>query len=161
MDLNNSTSLYIKRITRFLCNVLWVLGLWKPNEKSSFRQICYSSYSVVFLFIFSIIYTLSMVVNIFFLNDFSDLTNRLYMSLTEAALAIKVITFFVHNREWQKVLTDIKQFHIKSSNDEQIIKQRASIFQIVLYVYFFFPNCAIHSFGIAPLLSGSKNQIFR
>lgn len=160
MELNNLTSLYIKRITWFLCNILQVLGLWKPNKESNWR-FYYSSYAIVFIFIFSIIYTVSMVVNIFFLTDFSDLTNRLYMSLTEVALVIKVITFFVNNREWQQILTDIKQFSINSLGDERIIKQRALIFQVVLYVYFFFPNCAAHALGIAPLLSGRTEQVFR
>lgn len=157
---NNRTSLYTTRITRFLCTILRTLGLWKPIEKSELQQFIYSAYSVVFLLFFSIVYALMLVLDIFFLTDFSDLTNRLFMSLTEAALAIKVINFFFNNREWQQILTNINKFPINSSNDEKIIKQRVWIFQIVDYVYFFFPNCAAHALGISPLFMEKTKLIF-
>lgn len=160
MELNRPTSVYINKITSFLCNILWIFGLWKPYGQSSLRMYTYTIFSIVFLFIFAIIYTILMICNIFFITDFADLTNRLYMSLTELALTIKLFNFFVHNREWQEILNEIKEFRIVSSQDERIIQQRANIFLTIVFVYFIFPNCALHALGTAPLITGRKNLIF-
>lgn len=160
MDFNQPTSVYIKKIASFLCGILRILGLWKPFGKSNSKFIYYSTYSVIFLSIFSLIYSALMVCDIFFLTDVNDLTNRLYMSLTETALAIKVINFFFHNREWQKCLSDLKKFKINTIEEEKIIRKSAWIFQILIVVYFFFPNCAIHASGITPLFSKDTKLIF-
>lgn len=160
MKMDDTTSTYIKKIENFLCKILWALGLWIPYGESKTRIILYSSYSIIFLFIFSLMYTVFLVINIFLLTDFDDLTNRLYMSLTEAALVIKVINFFVNNREWQKILTEISAFRIDLFHDEPIIRKRARIFQIILYVYFLIPNCAVYTIGLVPLFTGSVNLIF-
>lgn len=160
MDFDQPTSVYIKKLENFLCRILWSFGLWKPLNKSNSRKIVYSIYSIVFLSIFSMIYSVLMVSGIFLLTDFSDLTNRLYMSLTEAALALKVVNFFFHNRDWQKCLSEIKEFRVKSIEEEQIMQKYARIFYIVVSIYFFLPNCAIHALGQTPLFSEELKLIF-
>lgn len=157
---NQPTRVYIKRTTDFLCDILLILGLWKPFKRSTTIFFLYSTYSIVFLCFFAMIYAASMVCNIFFLTDFSDLTNRLYMSLTEAALVIKIINFSINNSEWQHILHDIENYRIISLKDEQIIRKRTWIFQLVIYVYFFLPNFATHALGMSPLFSGTKSLAF-
>lgn len=160
MTFDERTESYIKTTKNPFRNILRIFGLWKPLAKPKWLQLIYSSYSIIFLSIFSIIYTSLMVINIFFLTDFSDLTNRLFMSLTEAALAIKVINFFFKNREWQQILTDIESFHITSLEEERILKKRINIFRILICMYYVFPNLTVHAFGITPLVSGAKEPIF-
>lgn len=160
MVFDQPTSVYIVKITNWLCGMLWSFGLWKPFEKSNWQQFLYSSYSIIFLTIFSVIYAALMVCDIFFLTDFTDLTNRLYMSLTEAALVIKVINFFLNNRDWQKCLSDLKDFRIKSLAEERIMQKSARIFYIMMSVYFLCPNCSVHALGITPLFSTETTLMY-
>lgn len=143
-----------------MCRILQTFGLWKPFERSKLFIEFYSTFFAIFLFFFSIMYATLMVCNIFFLTDLSDLTNRLFMSLTEAACAIKVINFFIQNREWQQVLKDIKKFHIRNTDEERIIRERSRFFEVAFYIYFFSPNIAIQAYALMPLLSGAKDLIF-
>lgn len=154
------TSVYIKPISRLMCAIFCTFGLWKPYRKSEMTIILYSVYSVIFLLIFSIIYSVLMVCNIFLLTDSADLTNRLYISLTEAAAAIKIINFFVNNHEWQQVLTEIGEFRIKSAKDEKNIQQRARIIQIAFYVYILSSNITILAWAFLPLSNGTKDLIY-
>lgn len=132
-----TSGMFIKGITKFLCNSLWVFGLWKPFNRSKLEMSLYCIYSVVFLFIFSLLYTFFMVCNIFFLTDFSDLTNRLFMSLTETALVIKIINFFVYNDEWQQINEEIQNFRIKSKNEGQMVASSGRLMRNLDFVYFF------------------------
>lgn len=154
------TSVYIKPISHLMCFIFRIFGLWKPYGKSKTTIIAYSVYAVIFLFTFSTVYSILMVCNIFFLTDSSDLTNRLYMSLTETAAAIKIINFFINNREWQLVLTKIGEFRIKSEKDAKNIQKRARILQIAFYVYILTSNVTILTWAILPLSSGAKELIY-
>lgn len=82
MDFDRPTSVFTKTIRTFLCGILLIFGLWKPFKKPKWIQHVYVLYSVILLLIFSIMYTTFMVVNIFFLTDIADLSNRMFMSLT-------------------------------------------------------------------------------
>lgn len=147
------SSSYIETISGFFCNVLWALGLWKPYGKSNRSYFTYTAYSVLILSFFSISYTVFMACGIFVGADFSDLTSRLYMSLTEVALTIRVVQFFIKNREWQKILIDIKEFEINSHDEQQIMRRRVWMLQIIIFSYCALPNFAAQSYGTAPLFS--------
>lgn len=153
MAVNASTSEDIQGIISFFSNSLWAMGLWKPFDKPAVKIFLYSAYAVTFLTIFSMMYTTFMVCGIYFITDYSDLTNRLYMSLTEAALLIKVLNFYVHNREWQRILSDIEEFQLHTPDDHKIVRLNARLFQTVLYVYFCVSNIAVHALCTAPLFS--------
>lgn len=136
MYFRQPTSAYRKAIRKFVCSILFVLGLWKPFEKPRWLQHIYSMYSVVLLTIFSIIYTAFMLINIFLMTHPSELSERFFMSLTQAALAIKVINFFVNNREWQQMLSELNDFHMESARHEQILCDNVRFFLVAMYSYF-------------------------
>lgn len=141
----------------FLCGIFALTGLWHPNSQSKYVRWSYLAYSIIFLFLFAVLYSLLMVCNIFFLTDLNDLTNRLFMSLTEAAFAIKAVNFFLHNGEYQEMLVELKKFHYESSAEGDYIRKRLRFFQIAVYIYFFLPNCAAQALSInAYMLSGNK-----
>lgn len=160
MNFDQPTSVYTKQSQTFLCGLLFILGLWKPFEKPIWLQYIYSTYSVVLLTTFSIIYSATMVINIFLLTDFSDLSNRLFMSLTQAALAIKVINFFFNNRDWQRILSELNDFRTKCANDEQIMWARVRIFLIAMYTFFFNLQLCLHASGLIPLFGGAQDLIY-
>lgn len=160
MDLNEPSGLHIKSVSGFLCKILWMMGLWKPFQKETWLRNIYSSYSILMLSIFSILYTTLMVINIFFLTEISDLTDRIYISLTETALAIKIINFFFHNREWQESLTEIEEFRLKSLQEVDILRPRFRMNHILVYAYFLVVNIAIQGLAAISVISGGKNLIF-
>lgn len=153
--MTETTGMFIKGISNFLCYSLWCFGLWKPFNGSKLQMASYCSYSVVFLFIFSVLYTFFMVCNIFFLTDFSDLTNRLFMSLTEAALVIKVINFFIYNDEWQHIYNDIRDFGIKTSEERQIVESSGRQLRLIDYIYFFLADFNVFITAMLSILNGT------
>lgn len=54
------------------------------------------------------------------------------MTLTQVALAIKIVNFFFNNREWQQIFTDLDDFPIKSEADANILGGSVRIFQIAM-----------------------------
>lgn len=160
MNFDQPTEVFTKPIRTFLCRILFVFGLWKPFEKPKLRQYLYSLYSVVFLAIFSIMYTASMVVNIFLLTDFSELSNRLFMSLTEAALAVKVINFFLNNREWQLILSQLNDFRTKCARDEEVLSSRIRLISIAMKAFICNVQICVNATAFIPLLVGTKNLLY-
>lgn len=160
MNAGQPTSAYTKPIQTFLCGLLFIFGLWKPFEKPRWYQILYSTYSVVMLTIFSLIYTVLMVVNIFNMTESATISERLFMSLTEAALAVKIINFFFSNRDWQLILTELNNFEIESAKDDKIIYSSVRIFLIAMRTYFCNVQMAFHASGIVPLIGGAKELLF-
>lgn len=160
MDSNKPTSDHIQSISHIMCGFFRTFGLWKPYEKSETSVNLYSVYSVILLFTFPITYAFFMVCNIFFLTDSAELTNRLYVSFTQAALAIKVINFFFNNREWQQILTEIGEFRLKSSKEVKSIQQRALVIQVLYFIYMIDCNITIFGYAIFPLLNGAKDLIY-
>lgn len=160
MAINNPTSFYIKRTTTFLSSYLFLLGLWKPYKKPAWIQIVYSTYSTIFLTIFSIIYTASLVCDIFYITDFNYLANRLFMSLTELALVFKVVNFYFNTRDLQEILHGIKEYRIKSIEEENTINFREKIFRYTMGVYYTFPNLTCITLSIVPLYNGAKGLVF-
>lgn len=66
----------------------------------------------------------------------------------------------MNNREWQQILTEIDEFRLKSSKEENIIQQRALIIRIAYYIYIFSSNITILAYAIIPLLNGAKDLIY-
>lgn len=161
MDSNRPTSLYTKQIRTLLIALLRICGLWKPYEKSIWLQTVYSTYSVVFLTTFVMIYTAAMVINIFVPSEADDsLANRLFLSLTEAALLVKVINFFFNNRDWQRIFDEIDEFRTNASKEEIIIQFRTRIFLILTLAYLCSVHLSVYASVMIPLLDGGKNLPF-
>lgn len=154
------TSEFIKGMTKFLYSFLWLFGLWKPFGKSNFRMISYCTYAIVFLFFFPTLYAFCMVCNIFLLSDISDLTNRLFMSLTEATLVIKVVNFFMKNNEWQHIFNDIKEFQLKNDQEKETVAYRTRILRNLDYVYFSLANASLFFTSLTPVVQGTFGLIY-
>lgn len=152
--MNGLTSAFITRISSFLCNTLWFLGLWNPYSESHLKMASYSIYSTVLLFVFPILYSFFMVCSIFLLTDLSDLSDRLFMSLAETALTIKAINFIMNNREWQLIFKEIKEFRIKSTWEQQIVTNRHRLFQKIAFFYLFNANCYGFLMALIAALNG-------
>lgn len=147
-------------VTNFLCTILLFNGLWHPFKRSKILQWFYKTYSTILLFIFSIVYTILLVCNLLFITDLDDITARLYISLTEVALVVKVINFVVQNHDWQELLNGFKIFPLKSVHEETYVQGRIRFFQRIMYLYFFFPNCAAQTLALSAYLLPGNNLVF-
>lgn len=109
------TSEFIEGFLSFLCNFLWIFEIWKPYQKPK------TIFSSVFLFILPVLYTIFVKCFTFFLVDFLDPTNRLFILRlrTEVALAMKIINCVLQNDKWQQIYNEIRKFHIKSNSERK------------------------------------------
>lgn len=154
------TSVYIRGMSRYLCSILWSFGLWKPFDKSKIRMISYCTYAIVFLFFFPALYAFCMVCNIFLLTDISELSNRLFMSLTEATLMIKAVNFFMKNNEWQRIYNDIGEFQLKTAKEQETVTYRTRILRNLDYVYFSLANGSLFFTSLTPVVQGTFGLIY-
>lgn len=142
-------------VLTFLCMILKLLGLWKPYKSDKFYQNLYEIFGGIFLFIFVILYTTLMVANLFLLDDMQDLTNRLFMSLTEVALTIKVINFYMNNRKCQRMRMLLLTFPIESPTEEKTLKTPNNALKNLIIMYYLLSNGSVQlTNSIAALSSG-------
>lgn len=156
--MNEPTSVFITRVSNFFYKIMWILGLWKPYNESQLKMASYFIYSSVLILFFPIIYAFFMVCDIFFLTNFSDLSDRLYMSLVEIALLIKVLHFVMYNAEWQLIFKEIKEFRINSDEEQEIVEVRHRLFQKFLFIYFF--NAYIYGSLMALIAALNGNTMY-
>lgn len=141
------------RVLRGVCAIFTLVGLWKPYEKSKIYRILYDIFGGTFLSIFVILYAFFMFANLLLLDDIQDLTNRMFMSLTEVALTGKVINMFVNNRNCQRMRAILLSFPIESRAEEEILKTPGSPFEIMVLMYLVMSNGSIHAGNLMAALS--------
>lgn len=116
-------------------SVLFVMryfGLY-PNSTSS-RWYIYYGYSI--LLIFSWTYTLSMILGLCQLEDWTNSTEAIYMTLTEVAVTVKGLTFRFRVNNLNDLLKLARKFKLES--DDEIDLLRRYIKWLVRLTIFFF-----------------------
>lgn len=77
-----------------------------------------------------------MAINVFILEDMTKMTDALYMSLTEVALLVKTVNFFVRASTMQAMLRQIQNFELETDEEIQIIKDKLTFFlRVSIYYY--------------------------
>lgn len=133
------TGINTDKVTNIQLFCFRVLGLW-PRADSGYL---YSIYGISFLFIFSLAYTVFMVINLFVLDDMSQMTDTLYMSLTEVALFVKIVNFFMRSKAMQTMLSTVHNFQLACAEEEQLVRKRLTFFLGVSIYYYSCANSAI------------------
>lgn len=124
-------------------------GLWP--HKDSGRPYYY--YGLIFHFVFSFAYSAFMVINLFLLDDMNQLPDALYMSLTELALFIKTVNFFVRVQSMQRMLHEILSFPLRDDGERRLIRERMIFFLKVSIYYYSCANFAIYSSFYSAVVS--------
>lgn len=138
------------KITTSLLFVFGVVGLWRPKWISAN---VYKYYGIVIIFLFSFLLTLTMLINLIFLTDKSQLTDAMYMSFTEFALFLKICNFYWRNRSIQNLLALVKDFSLENADELKIYnKNIKTVFRIKL-LNFVFTNLANFMLHARVLLS--------
>lgn len=155
-----STQIKPSRVLSFLCGILAVFGLWKPFSYGKIFQTIYEIIGGLFLFMFAVLYAFLMFANLFLMKDFTDVTNRLFMSLTEIALAVKVISVYFNNKSVQRMRNLLLTFPVESADEDRVLKTSHSTFQTMVFMYFFVSNAAIQVGNIVAGLSGENKLAY-
>lgn len=116
-----------------------LFGMW-PHENSGYL---YYIYGLIFLFIFSFAFSAFMVINLFVLEDISQITDNMYMALTEVALFVKIVNFFIRFKAMQSMFRTVQNFQLESAEEEQLIRERLSFFLNVSIYYYACANSAV------------------
>lgn len=109
---------HLDKASRYILVFLRVFGLW-PSKNPS---LIYTFYGQLIVLIFSLLYTLSMIIQLLNIEDMKNSTEALYMTLTEIALVIKILNYMFRVIEMQKILHSTEQFSLET-DAEQILLQ--------------------------------------
>lgn len=142
----------LTQVTRVIKFVLRFCGLWKPDTGSPW-SIPYAIYGISFLTTFSGVYTLCMCINLFFIPDLKELTVASYMSLTELALFVKIIYFFILNRRLQKLFGELDEFVLENESEHRLVRQRVHFFFKIMVFYYAVSNGGVCVTEISSALS--------
>lgn len=141
----------LKKVTCVLLGVLRVCGLWRPVA-SSYTSL-YTIYGTIFLAIFSGFYTLFMCIHLAILTDLNQLTDVSYMALTELALFVKIIIFFILNRKLQALYAELSAFKLETNDERTFVACRVNFFFKAMVFYYSVSNGATSLTEISTVLS--------
>lgn len=145
------------RITTSLLIVFCIIGLWRPKWISNN---IYKYYSIIMIFVFSFLLTLTMLINLILLKDKEQLTDSMYMTLTELALFLKICNFHGHNRSIQSLLISVQNFQLETPQEIEIYQNKARFYFQILLMDFMFTNLSHVMIQLRALLSSEYIQPF-
>lgn len=101
-----------------------------------------------------------MCANLYFLDDVSQLPDMLFISMTEVALVLKNINFFVNNRRLQYMLRCIRDFPMENQREHDIMTARLHSLAIQVLVYCGCIVISVSSSAISTALSGQEKLMY-
>lgn len=141
----------LSSVTRVIIFSLRVFGLWQPARGS--WTTLYAFYGIAFCTTFSGIYTLFMCINLFFIPDLHELTDASYMTLTELALLVKIVNFYILNRNMQALYVTMKAFTLENDEEREFVALRVNFFFRITIFYYSLSNGAALLTEISSALS--------
>lgn len=132
-------------ISKLLVFIFRISGLWYYPDTT----VAYKLYAFLLHFVFSFLYTICFVVNVFFLTDVSDATDSLCITLTVVALLVKVFNFFWYNTLIQRNLEKIQQFQLIDDNEIRLVNSRTKMFSKLMVYYY----CICNTTGITTFIN--------
>lgn len=129
-------------------------GMW-PSEKPS---IFYRIYGISLLSIFSFLFTLTMFIQLFFFTKMEELTENSYMTLTEFALCVKILNFYLRSRSMQSHLITLNKFEMYNDAERQHMNKRLKFMFFLLMTDFALTNSSHVSTLSKILIFTSKRE---
>lgn len=154
-----ATKLKLGGLVTFLTWILRIGGLWTPNVGYIYLLL-YRIYSWWFIFTFSVMYTAFMCANIYFLRDISQLTEMLFMSLTELALVLKIINFYVNNSRLQHMLQRMEEFQMETPFEQEIMRPRLAFLIKSTIIYFICANTSMNTSALNAAVSENNTLMY-
>lgn len=110
----------LDRVFNPIVLIFRIMGLWPTGSNA----IVYKMYGIVHLTIFSLLLTTTMMIQLLAFTDFEQITKTMYMSLSQLALCLKVVNFYVRMQLMQKLLETTKRFQLNSMAEEILFNER-------------------------------------
>lgn len=148
----NENVLSLKEVSGRMVIVFRSFGMWASEESSIFYRI----YGILLLSVFSILFTLSMLIQLVGFTNTSELTENSYMALTEFALSVKIINFYLRVRSMQSHLKIVQKFQLYSDDERAHFLKRLKFVFVLLMADFTLTNTAHLFIQIKTLLSSVK-----
>lgn len=152
VKLNNVKMLTLKKVCDPMIIVFRSVGMW-PNHNSN---IFYYFYGILLLFVFSILFTLTMLIQLVVFTKREELTETSYMALTELALAVKIVNFYSRVRSMQSHLDAIYNFELHSDAEREHLRNRLKFMFALLASDFILTNTAHFSVQIRTITASEK-----
>lgn len=137
----------LKKVSEPIIKVFRFVGLWPQNESET----GYWIYGLLNMSIFSFLFTTAMMIQLVAFTNLPDLTETMYMALTEFALSFKILNFLIRLRSMQDLLETIKNFHLNSNAEKEHYNKRLKLLYTVLVIDFCMTNIA-HLFTAIKVL---------
>lgn len=139
--------LMLRKVSEPIIKVFRLVGLWPEKE---FHYL-YWIYGLLNMSIFSFLFTTTMMIQLVAFTDLADLTETMYMSLTEFALSFKILNFLLRLRSMQGLLATVKNFRLHSNAEKEHYNKRLKLLYTLLMLDFSMTNVA-HLFTVIKIL---------
>lgn len=139
-----------------MTKVFYILGIWPKQEAS----IYYWIYGIVMVLIFFILLTMAMIIQLIGFTEMSNLTESMFMTLTEFSLMTKILNLYIHLRSIQQLLRSVEEFRLETVAEREYFNKRLKLIFFLLMIDFSITNLA-HVLAIMKvLLDSSRNLTF-
>lgn len=148
------------QVLKYIRTVLFIVGLWRPYESPKTFRIIYDIIGIIFLYVFSIHFAMTLLVNLFSNLQSPELTTRIYITVLQTALAFKAVSLFINNASCQQIGKFLNKFTTHSIEEEQLVQEKMKPFLKYMFLCWFFPLFAITLWHLNVLLMGSTKVVF-
>lgn len=142
----------LSRVINPIIFVFNIIGLW-PKEQG--KTHLYKLYGIIMFILFSLLVTISMIIELFLFTEMENLTDNMYMALTEFALLIKIINFYSRLDSMQHQLRIVQNFRLESVDEVKQFDRRLNFIFWILMLDFISTGLAVTNAMIKSLLSKS------
>lgn len=139
--------LMVEKVSEPIIKVFRFVGLWPEKEADTLYWI----YGLLNMSIFSFCFSTTMMIQLVAFTDLADLTETMYMSLTEFVLSLKIVNFLLRLRSMQNLLEMIKKFRLNSNAEKEQYNKRLKLLYTLLIMDFCMTNVA-HLFTVIKVL---------
>lgn len=146
----------LRKVSKPMTTIFRLSGMW-PGANGSLGYVIYGASMI---FIFSILFTSTMLIQMIAFTKRDELTENSYMALTEFALSVKIVNFFLRSRSMQSHLDVIKHFEVQTDAERKLLSQRLRFAFILLMMDFVLTNGAHVSLQTKVLMSPEKMLTF-
>lgn len=154
--MESEKTLYLKKISDRMLIVFRSVGMWPDANSSMFYRV----YGISLLAIFSMAFTCTMMIQLIGFTKREELTETSYMALTELALSVKIINFFLRVRSMQSHLVTVNQFKLYSDDERIHFVKRLKFVSVLLITDFLLTNTAHLSVQIKTILASERMLAF-
>lgn len=148
------------RVTKYFYTAFFLTGIWRPFRASRPIRLLYDIFGVTCIFVFSIFFACSLLVNLMMNLKAPGLTNRLFITVQVLSFTYKVTNIFINNANCQKIRETLNNFLLYSSAEEDLLRKKIDSFWNAMIAYWLIPNFTVIAWQLNTTLMGSQTLIF-